>query len=277
MIRAGETPRIPPGIQHGAAVAFGGGSRRRNHRRRSRKVSLEATKTRAIRGEDFARKFLSGAVLDIGCGPDLVVPHAQPFDLEHGDANRILEYLPPESFDCVHSSHCLEHMRNAPAALAQWWALVKPGGFLISVVPDEDLYEQGMWPSAFNPDHKATFRLDKAISWSPVSHDIRALVAALPGVEIIDCTVQDRGYDRGQLRNVPAGCKRALLRFSRRREALFSCLMRLGWPVWRLSECLARAELALGRPVDQTLGEATAQIQVVARKSSRVEVPAVTA
>lgn len=239
-------------------------------------MSFEATKTRAIRGSDFARKFFSGTVLDIGCGPDLVVPHAQPFDLEHGDANRILDHLPPEAFDCVHSSHCLEHMQDAPAALAQWWALVKPGGFLITVVPDEDLYEQGMWPSAFNPDHKATFRLDKATSWSPVSHEIRALVAALPGAEIVDCAVQDHGYDRGQLRNAPAIRKRALLRFGRRREALFGYLMRLGWPVHRLSECLARAELALGRPVDQTLDEATAQIQVVARKRSRAQAPAVT-
>jgi len=240
-------------------------------------VSFEATKTRAIRGEDFVAKFFSGAILDIGCGPDLVVPHAQPFDVEHGDANRILDYLPSESFDCVHSSHCLEHMRDAPAALAQWWAVVKPGGFLIIVVPDEDLYEQGMWPSAFNPDHKATFRLDQATSWSPVSHDIRALVAGLPAVEIVDCALQDHGYDRGQLRNAPVARKRVLLRFAGRREALLGALMRLGWPVSRLSELLARAELALGKPVDQTLGEAMAQIQVVARKKNGADPPAVTA
>src|SRR4051794_20067410 len=107
----------------------------------------EASKTREIRGEDFTRIYFSGSVLDIGCGPDLVVPHAKPFDFEHGDANRILDFLAPESFDCVHSSHCLEHMREPPVALAQWWALVRPSGYLIIVVPDEDLYEQGVWPS----------------------------------------------------------------------------------------------------------------------------------
>ena len=172
---------------------------------------FEATKTRSIRGDVFERKYFSGSVLDIGCGPDIVVPHARPFDIEHGDANLVLNYLPPESFDCVHSSHCLEHMRDPPRALAQWWALVRPGGYLIIVVPDEDLYEQGIWPSAFNSDHKATFRLDRPSSWSPVSHDLRALVAALPSSEVIECSIQDQGYDRKLMRNVRPGLKRLLV------------------------------------------------------------------
>jgi hypothetical protein len=67
-----------------------------------------------------------------------------------------------------------------------WWALVKPGGYLVIVVPDEDLYEQGMWPSRFNTDHKATFNLGESKSWSPVSYDIEALVQALPRAEIIE-------------------------------------------------------------------------------------------
>jgi hypothetical protein len=45
-------------------------------------------------------------------------------------------------------------MHDPEAALRQWWALVRPGGYLVVVVPHEDLYEQGMWPSAFNSDHK---------------------------------------------------------------------------------------------------------------------------
>ena len=120
----------------------------------------EASKTRAIRNSDFYSRYMNDSVIDIGCGPDLVVPHATPFDQEDGDANEILDYLKPESFSCVHSSHCLEHMRNPQKSIADWWTLVKPGGYLITVVPDEELYEQGHWPSLFNADHKSTFRLD---------------------------------------------------------------------------------------------------------------------
>ena len=65
-------------------------------------------------------------------------------DLIHGDAQHILDYKKKESYDCVNSSHCLEHMKDVPSALSQWWGLVKPGGYLVTVVPHEDLYEQGI-------------------------------------------------------------------------------------------------------------------------------------
>ncbi len=39
-------------------------------------------------------------------------------------------------------------------------------------VPEEDLYEQGVWPSRFNPDHKWTFTIAKSSSWSPRSINV---------------------------------------------------------------------------------------------------------
>jgi SAM-dependent methyltransferase len=225
----------------------------------------EARKTNIIRGEEFKRRFFSGSVIDIGCGPDLVVPHAVPFDVEQGDAQHMLKYFAPESYDSVHSSHCLEHMRSAESALAQWWALVRPGGYLVIVVPDEDLYEQGAWPSLFAIDHKSTFNLGKQASWSPVSHDVGALVRALPGAEIIEAAVQDNSYDRRLLRE-RGKFGRLLLKLMAHRERFFRKLMHRGVPVYRLGLAFDRLERALGRPVDQTLGPAVAQIQVVARK-----------
>src|SRR6202042_1346216 len=117
----------------------------------------EASKTRAVRNSDFYSRYMSDSVLDIGCGPDLVVPHATPFDQEDGDANEILNYFKAESFSCVHSSHCLEHMRNPQKSIADWWTLLKPGGYLITVVPDEELYEQGNWARPFHSHHKKKF------------------------------------------------------------------------------------------------------------------------
>ena len=94
----------------------------------------EASKTNKFRPSHFASTYLSGRVLDIGAGPDLVCPHALAFDQEHGDANKIDEYFEAGSFDTVHSSHSLEHMLDPVQALHLWWSLVKSGGFLIVVV-----------------------------------------------------------------------------------------------------------------------------------------------
>jgi SAM-dependent methyltransferase len=225
----------------------------------------EAKKTNAIRDAEFMHRYFSGSVIDIGCGPDLVVPHGVPFDVDQGDAQRVLDHFKPESFDCVHSSHCLEHMKNVEAALRDWWALVRPGGYLIIVVPEEDLYEQGTWPSLFNTDHKATFRLFRDSSWSPVSYDIGSLVRQLPGAVLIDATVQDQGYDRRRMQRISKR-GRMIFNVAARRQAFMRRLMRRGIPVYRLGLWFDRIEQALGKPFDQTLGPAMAQIQVVVAK-----------
>lgn len=233
----------------------------------------EARKTNAIRGDAFMERHFSGLVLDIGCGDDPVVPHARRFDRQDGDANRILDHLAPAQFDCVHSSHCLEHMSDVPAALAQWWALVKPGGVLVLVVPHEDLYEQGVWPSLFNSDHKASFRLDSPASWSPVSHELRALLSALPDAAIEEIAVQDHGYDHGLRRPIGAW-GRGLYALGSWRSAVMRRLFGGGAAVGWADCLLTRLEQGLGRPVAQTDGAALAQIQAVVRKTAASGPPA---
>jgi len=222
----------------------------------------EASKTRAVRGKEFDETYLQGRVIDIGCGPDLIVAHAEPFDLAHGNAQEIAKLRPNFAYDAVCSSHCLEHMKDVPAALTQWWALVKPGGYLVLVVPDEDLYEQGGWPSLFNADHKATFRIGED-TWSPVSHDIIALVRSLDRAEIISCVRQDNGYDYTQIKSSISRLDRCLFRAHRLTKAVFR---RLGFAGPFLDKAASRLFLSLGTPVDQTAGSALAQIQVIARK-----------
>jgi SAM-dependent methyltransferase len=224
----------------------------------------EAQKTKKVRSADFYSSFMSGRVLDIGAGDDLCVSHVQPFDKEQGDANHILDYLKPATFDAVHSSHALEHMRDPVWCLSDWWALVKPGGFLITVVPDEDLYEQGLWPSLFNSDHKNTFRIKGASSWSPVSRDIVDLIGALPGVEII--SVERHDLFRVNQRYV------VLLPEPFRRIFGRIFLKFLSFPLFKndaLRMFVIRGALLFDVPVDQTLHGALAQIQVVARKVLR--------
>lgn len=231
----------------------------------------EAFKTEKIRGPEFMDKYFSGKVLDIGCGDDLVVPHAAPFDRAQGDAQEILNHLSPNTFDCVHSSHSLEHMRDVPHALKQWWQLVKPGGVMIIVVPDEDLYEQGVWPSLFNRDHSATFRLNKPDSWSPVSFDLGEVCSALPGAEVVSLEHQDRGYDHSLKSHGLSRWGKFFMRLNRsiikRLNRKQKFLVKLGLNPERLKYRVNLISVKLGALIDQSLEDAVAQIQIVLRKA----------
>ncbi len=132
----------------------------------------------------FQQRFFVGRGIDIGGKPDPLAQYASIFarmqsvrtwDREDGDAQLLLG-VPDKSFDFVHSSHCLEHMVDVAEALRNWIRVLKPDGYLIVTVPDEDLYEQGTWPSRFNADHKWTFTMAKPTSWSPRSVNLVELV-----------------------------------------------------------------------------------------------------
>ena len=230
----------------------------------------EASKTEKIRGQEFRGNYFSGKVLDIGCGDNLVVSNAVPFDKEQGDAQEILNYLEPNTFDCVHSSHSLEHMSDVPKALQQWWQLVKPGGTMVIVVPDEDLYEQGVWPSLFNRDHSATFRFNKPDSWSPVSYDLGRVCSSLPDAEVISLEHQDEGYDHslkghglGKQGRFFMRLNRSIIKRLNRNQKLIT---KLGISPQFLKYRVNLISVKLGALVDQTLEDAVAQIQIVLRK-----------
>lgn len=141
--------------------------------------------------------YLTGQGIDIGCGDCPITSKAHPFDTADGDANHITDYLETNTqYDYVYSSHCLEHMNDPEQTILDWWKLVRPGGALIVIVPDEDLYEQGHFPSIFNFDHKHTFTISKAQSWSPVSLNMLDLANSLPGGKLKRLVVQDACYDR---------------------------------------------------------------------------------
>lgn len=222
----------------------------------------ESSKTIDLRGSDLVQNFLNGRVIDIGAGNDLITPWAEGFDLSQGDANYITKFRPAGAYDAVCSSHCLEHMHNPSHALLEWWSLLKPGGYLVITVPDEDLYEQGFYPSRFNSDHKSTFRFRKTDSWSPVSNDLELMIGSLPGASIISAELQNDGYDhslrfqRGnRVKEHPV-----LQRVYRKLEK------KLGYDNSFVANLRRRLFLS-GLPIDQTHGNVLAQIQVVAQKS----------
>jgi len=221
-------------------------------------MAYESSKTKRLWGA-LEASVLRGDGIDIGCGADPVFPDVTRFDVAQGDANHVSRYI-HRQFDFVYASHCLEHMVDPKLALAEWWGLVKPGGVLFFIVPDEDLYEQGFWPSRFNVDHKWTFTISKHSSWSPVSINLFDLVRALPDGEILDMRLQDNGYQRHLLSN---GYR------------VGSAMYRVKKAASRVSYVLLRG-LGLDRrslkrqlihPTDQTCeANAVAQIQCIVRK-----------
>jgi SAM-dependent methyltransferase len=135
----------------------------------------------------FATRYFVGSGLDIGGGPDSLALYTEFFplvkniviyDTPQGDA-QTLANVADNAFDFVFSSHCLEHVHDPREALGNWVRVVRSGGHLVVTVPDEDLYEQGVWPSTFNTDHKVTFTICKRTSWSPVSINLFDLIGGM--------------------------------------------------------------------------------------------------
>jgi len=218
----------------------------------------EASKTRKLLlPEETA--LLIGKGIDIGCGEDPVTPDCQRFDVEDGDANKITNHITElESYDYVFSAHCLEHMYKPCDTIQDWWKLVKPGGVLVVIVPDEDLYEQGFWPSLFNPDHKATFTLGKQQSWSPVSHNLIEMANQLPSGKLLSARLQDNHYSRKFL-TFQTWSHQQAEKFSAFR---FEYYVRNKW-----YKSIAETIFYILRvPIDQTLGRASAQNMIIVRK-----------
>jgi SAM-dependent methyltransferase len=152
---------------------------------------------------NFQRRYFAGDGLDIGGKPDPLSLYIELFpllnsvrtwDLEDGDA-QFLESVQDNSYDFVHSSHCLEHLHDPKEGLANWFRVIRPGGFLVVTVPDEDLYEQGVFPSTHNRDHKWTFTIFKKESWSERSINLLELVPGLgEAAEVEKIELLNAGY-----------------------------------------------------------------------------------
>lgn len=146
--------------------------------------------TRRLHSPGFVGRYLVGNGVDVGCGPDSIgaYRHLFPFmgkvdewDLAQGDA-QALAGIPDGHYDWLHSSHCLEHMIDPFKAVTRWCEVVRPGGWIIILIPDEDLYEMGVWPPRWNLDHKWSFTIHKASSWCPASINLTELVCQVANI-----------------------------------------------------------------------------------------------
>ena len=148
--------------------------------------------SRRLSNPNFMRLYFRGKGLDIGGRPDPLslytelfplITNVRTWDLENGDA-QYLTSIKDETYDFVHSSHCLEHLNDPSEGLKNWLRILKPNGYLIITVPDEDLYEQGKFPSTFNKDHKHTFTIYKQTSWSKKSINIIDMIKMFDNIVV---------------------------------------------------------------------------------------------
>lgn len=127
-----------------------------------RPVGSESRKTYRSKIESgFFDRYLSGsAILEIGYkgysdGSVPIVPQAIGIDLDYPGYDGATLPFADESQDAVYTSHCLEHISDYKRAIREWFRVLKPGGYLVIIVPHQFLFERRpRLPSLANADHK---------------------------------------------------------------------------------------------------------------------------
>lgn len=146
-----------------------------------------AVKRWAREPQFYRDRVFVGSVLDIGAGHDPLIQYrtflprltsftcldqdgptmpSEGAEWIRGDA---IDVPADRLFDVVYSSHCLEHVVDPGAVAAQWWRVVRPGGYLVIIVPSWDTYERRIWPPHLNTDHKTKWLLGPSLTQSTMA------------------------------------------------------------------------------------------------------------
>jgi SAM-dependent methyltransferase len=127
----------------------------------TRKLGPEAARNQPRRlAEGFVARYLSGDhVLDIGYrgGQADAVPVTEKaigIELDTPGYDGLHLPFPDGSQDGVFASHTLEFIEDHRTALAEWYRVLRIGGYLVIAVPHQYLYERkASLPSRFNGEH----------------------------------------------------------------------------------------------------------------------------
>lgn len=111
----------------------------------------------------LVRQYCTGHGIDLGCGGDKITENCIGFDRKQpyinykqstidafGDATNLKRYK-SGTFDFVYSSHLIEDFPRTEPVLREWLRVLKPGGHLILVFPDQRVYELH---GGNNPHHR---------------------------------------------------------------------------------------------------------------------------
>jgi ADP-heptose:LPS heptosyltransferase/predicted SAM-dependent methyltransferase len=136
--------------------------------------------------------YTRGTGLDVGCGAQKAFPHFIGVDsgkdaLMFGNPvcadikcdALSMPIFADGSMDFVFSSHLLEHIKDHEKALAEWFRIVKPGGYLVLYLPHADFYPN-MAEFGANKDHVHDFlpqdiidAMRKIGSWELIENEER--------------------------------------------------------------------------------------------------------
>lgn len=73
------------------------------------------------------------------------IPNAIDIDLDYPGYDGLILPFADNSQDFVYSSHVLEHIEHVPETLREWFRVIKPGGYLFTVIPHAYLYERASY------------------------------------------------------------------------------------------------------------------------------------
>ncbi len=170
--------------------------------------------TRRTADRDFVTRYIVGHGLDVGAGPDPITKYAHRYpymlsarawDLVDGDG-QTLPGIAENSLDFVVASHVLEHLRLPRSAMHRWLQVLKPGGHLIIVVPDYEMYERNIWPSQFGVGHQQRFTSDRGGNYGEPANILELCLSLVVEATLERFALLRAGFDP----NLPASVDQSL-------------------------------------------------------------------
>ncbi len=111
------------------------------------------------------------------------------------ETDTLSEQIGTKQYDFVYTTNLVTYEDEPINVINHWLNFVTSKGHLVFVVPDEDLYEQGNYPSIFNNSHKKTFSIYKQLSWSGRHYNLLDIIQKLNNVTCRKIELIDSNYD----------------------------------------------------------------------------------
>jgi len=111
------------------------------------------------------------------------------------ETDTLKEQLSNREFDFVYATNLAFYEDEPINVINHWLNFVNSKGHLVLTVSDEDLYEQGNFPSIFNNSHKKTFSIYKQMSWSGRHYNLLDIIQKLNNVTCRKIELIDSNYD----------------------------------------------------------------------------------